>query len=124
MAVPTQLYGSECWTTTKQQDSRIQKAGMKFLWDVESEGVKVWIHAFLTSETDGWLVSGSGLFNPTSVQSTHWIGGLVGPREAVDTAQKKEVVSRAGNQIPIRWSPSRYPTHSTDLRFPVHIVYL
>jgi hypothetical protein len=31
MAIPTLLYGSECWTLTKRQKSRLEAAEMRFL---------------------------------------------------------------------------------------------
>ena len=34
MALPTRLYVSENWTSTKSQSSCVQAAEMRFLWDV------------------------------------------------------------------------------------------
>jgi hypothetical protein len=34
MAIPTLLYGSECWTFTKRQKSRLEAAEMRFLISV------------------------------------------------------------------------------------------
>jgi hypothetical protein len=34
MAMPTLLYGSECWTLTKRQKSRLEAAEMRFLRSV------------------------------------------------------------------------------------------
>jgi hypothetical protein len=34
MAIPTFLYGSECWTLTKRQRSRLEAAEMRFLRSV------------------------------------------------------------------------------------------
>jgi hypothetical protein len=34
MAIPTRLYGSECWTLTKRQKSRLEAAEMRFLRSV------------------------------------------------------------------------------------------
>jgi hypothetical protein len=34
MAIPTSLYGSECWTLTKSQKSRLETAEMHFLRSV------------------------------------------------------------------------------------------
>jgi hypothetical protein len=35
MAIPTLLYGSECWTLTKRQKSRLEAAEMRFLRSVK-----------------------------------------------------------------------------------------
>jgi hypothetical protein len=34
MAIPTLLYGSDCWTLTKRQKSRLEAAEMRFLTSV------------------------------------------------------------------------------------------
>jgi hypothetical protein len=34
MAIPTLLYGSECWTLTKRQKKRLEAAEMRFLRSV------------------------------------------------------------------------------------------
>jgi hypothetical protein len=55
---------------------------MKVYW-----GVKVQLHAFLTSALDGgeWSASHHGRFTPRErAPGTHWIGGWVGPRAGLD----------------------------------------
>jgi hypothetical protein len=57
-------------------------------------GLKVEIHAFLTSELDRgeWLASRLGRFTPRESvpRSNHWIGGWVGPWVGVDTVGKRK----------------------------------
>jgi hypothetical protein len=55
------------------------------------EGVDVWTHVFLTSALVGGELSVSrpGCFTPGDrVPVTHWIGGLVDPRDGLDDMEK------------------------------------
>jgi hypothetical protein len=75
---------------------------MKTYW-----GVKVELHAFLTSAIDKgkWSASRPGrLTLRERADGTHWIGGWVGPRTVLDTVVKRKIPSprRESNpRIPI-----------------------
>jgi hypothetical protein len=55
--------------------------------------VDVYIHIFLTSALVGgeWSASRPGLFTLRErAPGTHWIGGWVGPRAALDDVEKRK----------------------------------
>jgi hypothetical protein len=71
---------------------------MKAYW-----GVKVRLHAFLTSELDGgeWSASRRGLFTPRErALGTHWIGGWVGPRGGLDAVLIRKIPSSRRDSNP------------------------
>jgi hypothetical protein len=64
---------------------------MKKYW-----GVKVYLHAFLTSALDGgeWSALRPGRFTPRErAPGTPWIGGWVGSRAVLDTVVKRKISS-------------------------------
>jgi len=74
---------------------------MKTYWTVE-----VQLHAFLTSALDGcgWSASRCGRFTRRErAPGTHWIGGWVGSRTALDRVVKRNILS------PCRESNPRTP---------------
>jgi hypothetical protein len=74
-------------------------------------GVKVWLHAFLTSALNAgeWSASRPSRFIPRERDpGTHWIGGWVGPRAGPDTVVKRKIPSpcRDSNPRPYSTQPS------------------
>jgi hypothetical protein len=58
-----------------------------------NEGVKVKLHAFLTSTLDEgeWSASRLGPFNPRErAPGTHWIGNCTGPRAGLDVVVNRK----------------------------------
>jgi hypothetical protein len=62
--------------------------------------VEVQFHAFLSLALDGGerLALCTGCFIPGEItSSTHWIGGLVGPRAGLEVVSKRKISVPAGN---------------------------
>jgi hypothetical protein len=62
------------------------------------KGVNIQIHIFLTSALDGdeWSNSRTCRYAPGErVPGTHWIGGLVDPRDGLDDVEKRKFLTLA-----------------------------
>jgi hypothetical protein len=71
------------------------------------EGVDILIHIFLTSALAGgeWSTSRPGRFTPGEIApGTHWIGGWVGPRTAME---KKQFLTLPGLELRSLGRPAR-----------------
>jgi hypothetical protein len=76
--------------------------------------VDVQIHIFLTLALAGgeWSASRHGHFTPRERASgTHWIGGWVDPRAAMDDLEKRKFLTLLGLEL----QPLGRPAHSQSL---------
>jgi hypothetical protein len=77
-------------------------------------GVDVEIHVFLSLALVGgeWSASRPGRFTPGErAPGTYWIGGWVGPRAALDVAEKREFFTLLG----LKLRPLGHPARSQSL---------